>query len=88
MNSEIECVSNLFSALLYSALCLLLPDSMSVYPCQITNLHGSRVLDIKFVDLGVPASVEVIELREIPPPFLHELMVIPPQVGRKDPWLY
>uniref|UniRef100_A0A674DFE0 Tudor domain containing 7 a n=1 Tax=Salmo trutta TaxID=8032 RepID=A0A674DFE0_SALTR len=46
---------------------------------EITNLHGSRVLDIKFVDLGVPASVEVIELREIPPPFLHELMVIPPQ---------
>uniref|UniRef100_A0A8C8D1P0 HTH OST-type domain-containing protein n=1 Tax=Oncorhynchus tshawytscha TaxID=74940 RepID=A0A8C8D1P0_ONCTS len=46
---------------------------------EITNLHGSRVLDIKFVDLGVPASVEVIELREIPPSFLHELMVIPPQ---------
>ncbi|XP_045061956.1 tudor domain-containing protein 7A isoform X2 [Coregonus clupeaformis] len=46
---------------------------------EITNLHGSRVLDIKFVDLGVPASVEVIELREIPPPFLHELMVIPTQ---------
>ncbi|XP_064193829.1 tudor domain-containing protein 7B-like [Anguilla rostrata] len=46
---------------------------------EITNLHGSRVLDILFVDLGVPASVEVIELREIPPPFLRELMAIPPQ---------
>uniref|UniRef100_A0A4W5KJD9 Tudor domain containing 7 a n=1 Tax=Hucho hucho TaxID=62062 RepID=A0A4W5KJD9_9TELE len=46
---------------------------------EITNLHGSRVLDIKFVDLGVPASVEVIELREIPPLFLPELMAIPPQ---------
>ncbi|KAJ8271252.1 hypothetical protein COCON_G00101110 [Conger conger] len=46
---------------------------------EITNLHGTRVLDIQFVDLGVPASVEVIELREIPPPFLQELMAIPPQ---------
>ncbi|KAJ8247651.1 hypothetical protein GJAV_G00248700 [Gymnothorax javanicus] len=46
---------------------------------EITNLHGSRVLDIQFVDLGVPASVELFELREIPPPFLQELMVIPPQ---------
>uniref|UniRef100_A0A6Q2XHN8 Tudor domain-containing protein 7 n=1 Tax=Esox lucius TaxID=8010 RepID=A0A6Q2XHN8_ESOLU len=46
---------------------------------EITNLHGSRVLDIRFVDLGVPASVEVTELREIPPPFLRELAVIPPQ---------
>ncbi|KAG7458919.1 hypothetical protein MATL_G00225740 [Megalops atlanticus] len=46
---------------------------------EITNLHGSRVLDIQFVDLGVPASVEVIELREIPPPFLRELIAIPPQ---------
>ncbi|KAI1887783.1 hypothetical protein AGOR_G00193920 [Albula goreensis] len=46
---------------------------------EITNLHGSRVLDIQFVDLGMPASVEVIELREIPPPFLRELIAIPPQ---------
>ncbi|KAJ8001014.1 hypothetical protein DPEC_G00186410 [Dallia pectoralis] len=46
---------------------------------EITNLHGSRVLDIQFVDLGVPASVEVIELREVPPAFLHELAAIPPQ---------
>uniref|UniRef100_A0A8B9LFE5 Tudor domain-containing protein 7B n=1 Tax=Astyanax mexicanus TaxID=7994 RepID=A0A8B9LFE5_ASTMX len=46
---------------------------------EITNLHGSRVLDILFVDLGVQASVEVIELREIPPPFLRDLTAIPPQ---------
>ncbi|XP_048827345.1 tudor domain-containing protein 7B-like isoform X1 [Brienomyrus brachyistius] len=46
---------------------------------EITNLHGSRVLDIQFVDVGVPASVEVIELREVPPPFLRELVAIPPQ---------
>ncbi|XP_076026879.1 tudor domain-containing protein 7B [Genypterus blacodes] len=46
---------------------------------EIANLHGSRVLDILFVDLGVHASVEVFELREIPPPFLCDLMSIPPQ---------
>lgn len=46
---------------------------------EITNLHGSRVLDILFTDVGVQASVEVFELREIPPRFLRELMAIPPQ---------
>lgn len=75
------------SLLCYILRCACFNQTVCLYPCQITNLHGSRVLDIKFVDLGVPASVEVIELREIPPSFLHELMVIPPQVGRKDPWL-
>ncbi|KAJ8397839.1 hypothetical protein AAFF_G00435280 [Aldrovandia affinis] len=49
---------------------------------EITNLHGSRVLDIQFVDLGVPASVEAIELREVPPPFLRDLITIPPQVSQ------
>lgn len=48
---------------------------------QISNLHGSRVLDIFFIDVGVQASVEVFELREIPPPFLRDLMAIPPQVS-------
>uniref|UniRef100_A0A673Y5E8 Tudor domain containing 7 b n=1 Tax=Salmo trutta TaxID=8032 RepID=A0A673Y5E8_SALTR len=46
---------------------------------EITNLHGSRVLDILFIDLGVQASVEVFELREVPPPFLRDLIAIPPQ---------
>ncbi|XP_041120099.1 tudor domain-containing protein 7B-like isoform X2 [Polyodon spathula] len=46
---------------------------------EITNLHGSRVVDILFIDIGVPASVEVVELREIPPPYLQELLSIPPQ---------
>ncbi|TDG99852.1 hypothetical protein EPR50_G00198340 [Perca flavescens] len=46
---------------------------------EITNLHGSRVLDILFIDVGVQASVEVFELREIPPQFLYDLMAIPPQ---------
>ncbi|XP_070293925.1 LOW QUALITY PROTEIN: tudor domain-containing protein 7B-like [Salvelinus sp. IW2-2015] len=47
---------------------------------EITNLHGSHVLDILFTDLGVQAAVEVIELREVPPPFLRDLISIPPQV--------
>ncbi|XP_019718762.1 tudor domain-containing protein 7B [Hippocampus comes] len=46
---------------------------------EITNLHGSRVLDIVFLDVGVQASVEVFELREIPQKFLRDLMAIPPQ---------
>ncbi|TRY96523.1 hypothetical protein DNTS_014706 [Danionella cerebrum] len=46
---------------------------------EITNLHGSRVLDILFVDVGVQASVEVIELREIPPPLLRDLISTPAQ---------
>ncbi|XP_060771331.1 tudor domain-containing protein 7B isoform X2 [Neoarius graeffei] len=46
---------------------------------EITNLHGSRVLDILFVDVGVQASVEVTELREIPHTLLRDLVTIPPQ---------
>lgn len=46
---------------------------------EITNLHGSRVLDVDFVDLGFPASLEVSELREIPPVFIKELLTIPKQ---------
>uniref|UniRef100_A0A672S1I7 Tudor domain-containing protein 7A-like n=1 Tax=Sinocyclocheilus grahami TaxID=75366 RepID=A0A672S1I7_SINGR len=46
---------------------------------EIINLHGSQVLDILFLDLGLPASLEVSELREIPPIYLKELITIPPQ---------
>uniref|UniRef100_A0A8C2CHE7 Tudor domain-containing protein 7B n=1 Tax=Cyprinus carpio TaxID=7962 RepID=A0A8C2CHE7_CYPCA len=46
---------------------------------SITNLHGSRVVDIMFVDVGVQASVEVTELREIPPPTLRDLISTPAQ---------
>ncbi|MGH0121043.1 UNVERIFIED_CONTAM: hypothetical protein FKN15_049418 [Acipenser sinensis] len=46
---------------------------------EITNLHGSRVVDILFIDIGLPSSVEVVELREIPPPYLQELLSVPPQ---------
>ncbi|XP_035385922.1 tudor domain-containing protein 7A [Electrophorus electricus] len=46
---------------------------------EVTQLHGSQVVDIVFVDLGLPASLEVSELREIPLHFLRELITIPPQ---------
>ncbi|XP_043100105.1 tudor domain-containing protein 7B isoform X2 [Puntigrus tetrazona] len=46
---------------------------------EITNLHGSRVVDILFVDVGVQASIEVTELREIPPPMLRDLISTPAQ---------
>ncbi|KAM8899123.1 tudor domain-containing protein 7B isoform 3-T6 [Spinachia spinachia] len=46
---------------------------------EINNLHGRRVLDILFIDVGVQASVEVFELREIPSQFLRDLLAIPPQ---------
>uniref|UniRef100_A0A673GZM5 Tudor domain-containing protein 7A-like n=1 Tax=Sinocyclocheilus rhinocerous TaxID=307959 RepID=A0A673GZM5_9TELE len=46
---------------------------------EIINLHGSQVLDILFLDLGLAASLEVSELREIPPIYLKELITIPPQ---------
>lgn len=46
---------------------------------EITNVHGTRVVDIIFLDTGIVASVAVTELREIPPPFLHDSVSIPPQ---------
>ncbi|KAF7686643.1 tudor domain-containing protein 7A [Silurus meridionalis] len=46
---------------------------------EITNLHGSRVLDVEFMDLGFPASLELSELREIPAVFMRELLTIPTQ---------
>ncbi|XP_026122596.1 tudor domain-containing protein 7A-like [Carassius auratus] len=46
---------------------------------EIINLHGRQVLDILFLDLGLPASLEVSDLREIPPIYLKELITIPPQ---------
>uniref|UniRef100_UPI0037E96AC4 tudor domain-containing protein 7A n=1 Tax=Semicossyphus pulcher TaxID=241346 RepID=UPI0037E96AC4 len=47
---------------------------------EITNMYGNRVMEILFIDLGVPATVEVTDLREIPPVFLKDFTIIPPQV--------
>ncbi|XP_034454399.1 tudor domain-containing protein 7A [Hippoglossus hippoglossus] len=46
---------------------------------EITNMYNNRVLEILFIDLGIPATVEVTALREIPPPLLKDFTIIPPQ---------
>ncbi|XP_067839419.1 tudor domain-containing protein 7-like [Heptranchias perlo] len=46
---------------------------------EITNVHGTRVVDIIFLDTGIVASVAVSELREIPSPLLQDSVTIPPQ---------
>uniref|UniRef100_A0A8C4E073 Tudor domain containing 7 a n=1 Tax=Dicentrarchus labrax TaxID=13489 RepID=A0A8C4E073_DICLA len=48
---------------------------------EITNMYGNRVMEILFIDLGLPATVEVTDLREIPPLFLKDFTIIPPQVS-------
>ncbi|XP_075946876.1 tudor domain-containing protein 7A [Anarhichas minor] len=45
---------------------------------EITNIYGNRVIEILFIDFGVPATVEVTDLREIPHVFLKNITVIPP----------
>ncbi|XP_062865139.1 tudor domain-containing protein 7A isoform X2 [Trichomycterus rosablanca] len=49
---------------------------------EIINLHGSRVVDVMFVDLGFPASLELSDLREIPALFIRDLITIPAQAVR------
>ncbi|XP_016890620.1 tudor domain-containing protein 7A isoform X3 [Cynoglossus semilaevis] len=46
---------------------------------EITNMYNSRVMEILFIDLGISATVEVTDLREIPPPLLKDFIIIPPQ---------
>ncbi|XP_054636012.1 tudor domain-containing protein 7A [Dunckerocampus dactyliophorus] len=46
---------------------------------EISNLHGNRVVEVALVDLGVPATVEITELREIPPLLIKDFTLIPPQ---------
>ncbi|KAF7645092.1 hypothetical protein LDENG_00210320, partial [Lucifuga dentata] len=45
----------------------------------ITNLFGSRVIEILFIDFGVSATIEVTELREVPVSLFGVFHVIPPQ---------
>ncbi|XP_063311350.1 tudor domain-containing protein 7 isoform X1 [Pelobates fuscus] len=49
---------------------------------EITSVHSSRALDVKFLDSGTIASVKVSELREIPPQFLRDIFSISPQALR------
>ncbi|KAM8879216.1 tudor domain-containing protein 7A [Spinachia spinachia] len=46
---------------------------------EITNIYGNRVIEILFMDLGVTATVEVTDLREIPPLLVKYFTIIPPQ---------
>ncbi|XP_072319544.1 tudor domain-containing protein 7A [Eucyclogobius newberryi] len=46
---------------------------------EVINIYGNRVLEILLIDFGVTTTVEVTELREIPPPLLKDLIIIPPQ---------
>ncbi|XP_070684167.1 tudor domain-containing protein 7A [Pempheris klunzingeri] len=46
---------------------------------EITNMYGNRVMEILFIDLGVPATVEVTDLREVPPLLCKDFTIIPPQ---------
>lgn len=44
-------------------------------------MYVNRVMEILFIDLGVQATVEVTELREIPPLLFKDFVIIPPQVS-------
>ncbi|XP_071359625.1 tudor domain-containing protein 7A isoform X5 [Trachinotus anak] len=46
---------------------------------EIANMYSNRVMEILYIDLGVPATVEVTDLREIPPLLLKDFTIIPPQ---------
>ncbi|NXO03139.1 TDRD7 protein, partial [Rhinopomastus cyanomelas] len=46
---------------------------------EIRIIHTRRALDVQFMDTGATATVEVSELREIPPQFQRAVIAIPPQ---------
>ncbi|XP_040000863.1 tudor domain-containing protein 7A isoform X3 [Xiphias gladius] len=46
---------------------------------EVTNMYSNRVMEILFIDLGIQATVEVTDLREIPPVFCKDFTIIPPQ---------
>lgn len=48
--------------------------------CQITVTY-SKVVEILFIDLGIPMTVDVTDLREFPPALLPGFTIIPPQVS-------
>lgn len=44
-------------------------------------MYGNRVMEISVIDFGVPATLELTDLREIPPLLLKDFIIIPPQVS-------
>ncbi|XP_055086802.1 tudor domain-containing protein 7A isoform X1 [Periophthalmus magnuspinnatus] len=49
---------------------------------EVANIYGNRVLETLFIDFGVTVTIEVTELREIPPLLLKDFIIIPPQAIR------
>ncbi|XP_077460575.1 tudor domain-containing protein 7A [Stigmatopora argus] len=49
---------------------------------EITHHHGNQVIEVLLIDLGVQATVEVTELREMPLLFIQDLTIIPSQAIR------
>ncbi|CAG11537.1 unnamed protein product, partial [Tetraodon nigroviridis] len=46
---------------------------------EITVTYASKVVEILFIDLGVPMTADVTDLREFPPALLPDFIIIPPQ---------
>uniref|UniRef100_A0A3Q2EDN3 Tudor domain-containing protein 7A-like n=1 Tax=Cyprinodon variegatus TaxID=28743 RepID=A0A3Q2EDN3_CYPVA len=46
---------------------------------EITYVRDNRVLDILFIDLGIPATVIFMDVRGVPRHFLKDFVIIPPQ---------
>ncbi|XP_073520666.1 tudor domain-containing protein 7 [Phyllobates terribilis] len=74
--------SSLFVSLPFSGKMCLFHNKGKWARVEITSVHSSRALDVQFPDSGSMASVKVSELREIPSPFLRDLISIPPQAIR------
>ncbi|KAM9330653.1 tudor domain-containing protein 7 [Gastrophryne carolinensis] len=74
--------SDLFVSLPFCGKLCLFPSKGKWARVEITSVHSSRTLDVQFLDSGTIASVKVSELREIPSPFLRDLISIPPQATR------
>ncbi|XP_011611366.2 tudor domain-containing protein 7A isoform X1 [Takifugu rubripes] len=49
---------------------------------EITVTYDSKVVEILFIDSGLPMTVDVTELREFPPALLPGFTVIPPQITK------
>lgn len=49
---------------------------------EVISIYGNRVVEILLIDNGVTMTIELTELREIPPPFFKDLVIIPPQAVR------
>ncbi|XP_040216984.1 tudor domain-containing protein 7 isoform X2 [Rana temporaria] len=74
--------SNVFVSLPFCGKICLFQSNDKWARVEITSVHSSRTLDVQFLDSGTIASVKVSELKEIPSPFLRDIISIPPQATR------